>query len=129
MIRNKFSAVFLGAMLVLALTGCYKDGTVVLDTGAAINRTVTFNTDIVPMFNNSCNMSGCHSTGGKTPDLSAANAYTALMNGYVNTEQPESSEVFLWMTGKRGSPMPLSGIKKDYNALILAWIKQGAINN
>jgi hypothetical protein len=33
------------------------------------------------------------------------------------------------MTGKKSTPMPPTGINKDYNALMLAWIKQGAQNN
>lgn len=112
------------------LNGCYKDKTVLQETGEEITRPVTFTGDIIPVFNKSCNISGCHSTGGIAPDLSAANAFTSLSAGnYTNTTTPLNSEIYLWMTGKKGSPMPLSGVNKDYNALILAWIKQGANNN
>ena len=115
---------------VLVLTGCYKDKTVIFDTGDEITRTVIFTNDIIPMFNSSCNGSGCHNAGGKAPDLTAANAYNALMSGnYINISDPQNSELYLWMTGKKGTPMPVSGVNKDYNALILAWIKQGAQNN
>lgn len=114
----------------LLLAGCYRDKTVLLDTGEEITRTVTFGGDIIPIFNSSCNLGGCHNSGGKAPDLSAANAYNALLNGnYINTGNPVSSVLFQWMTGKMGTPMPVSGINKDYNALVLAWIKQGAQNN
>jgi hypothetical protein len=109
---------------------CYKYAVVVPDTGSEITRPVSFNGDIMPIFNKSCNMSGCHSGGGKAPDLTAAKAFTSLSNGgYLNTAKPESSELYLWMIGKKGTPMPLSGPNKEYNAFILAWIKQGAINN
>jgi hypothetical protein len=112
------------------LSGCYKDKTVLQDTGEEITRPVSFTGDIIPIFNKSCNGSGCHSTGGIAPDLSAGNAFLSLSAGnYTNTGTPLNSEVYLWMTGKKGSPMPLSGVNKDYNALILAWIKQGANNN
>jgi hypothetical protein len=122
--------IMLGVAAIALLAGCYKDQTVVSDTGAEITRTVTFSGDIIPIFNSSCNMSGCHSSGGKAPDLTASKAYNSLTNGgYINTETPEKSELYLWMTGKKGTPMPTSGINKDYNALVLAWIKQGAINN
>lgn len=114
----------------LMLTGCYKDKTVLFDTGEEITRTVTFAGDIVPIFNSSCNPSGCHNSGGKAPDLSAPNAYNALLSGnYINTGNPAGSVLYQWMTGKMGTPMPVSGINKDYNALVLAWIKQGAQNN
>lgn len=131
MLRNKtIMGTILLSSLVFLLAGCYKDKTVYFDTGEEITRTVSFATDIVPIFNKSCNTSGCHSTGGKTPDLSIVNAYTSLSNGgFVNTGDPQSSSIYLWMTGKKGTPMPVSGINKDYNALVLAWIKQGAQNN
>lgn len=112
------------------LSGCYKDKTIIQDTGDEITRVVSFSSDIVPLFNKSCNTSGCHNAGGIAPDLSAANAHISLTGGnYINIATPQSSELYLWMTGKKSSPMPLSGVNKEYNALILAWIKQGANNN
>jgi len=118
------------AIFALVLAGCYKDKTVIIETGEEITRPVSFVQDIVPIFNTACNGSGCHSAGGVAPDLSVANAYTALTGGnYVNSSNPQSSELYQWMTGKRAAPMPLSGPNKDYNALVLAWIKQGAQNN
>ncbi|MFZ4058196.1 MAG: hypothetical protein ACOYKE_08640 [Ferruginibacter sp.] len=121
---------FLAGFTMLLLTGCYKDKTVIFDTGAEITRPVSFTTDIMPIFNSSCNTSGCHSAGGKTPDLSTGNALNSLTNGnYLNTNVPTSSSLYLWMTGKKSTPMPISGVNKDYNALVLAWIKQGAQNN
>lgn len=112
------------------LPGCYKDKTVVSDTGAAITRTVTFSKDIIPIFTNSCALAGCHASGGRTPDLSAANAYNSLKIGnYFNTATPENSTIYLWMTGKKSTVMPVGGMNKNYNALMLAWIKQGANNN
>ena len=121
---------FLACFILLLAAGCYRDKTVLSDTGSDISRPVSFANDLIPLFNSSCNASGCHNAGGKSPDLSVENAYNALMNGsYINTGQPEASELFQWMTGKRGTPMPLSGSNKDYNALVLAWIRQGALNN
>ena len=56
--------------------------------------------------------------------------YTSLTVGnYLNTEAPESSSLYQWMTGKKSTPMPVGGINKDFNALVIAWIKQGAQNN
>jgi hypothetical protein len=131
MLRNKILMGIISAIAsVLLLSGCYKDKTVISDTGDEITRTVTFTGDLVPLFNSSCNTSGCHSAGGIAPDLSATNAYNSLMSGgYINTDNPTGSELYMWMTGKRGTPMPVSGVNKDYNALTLAWIKQGAQNN
>jgi hypothetical protein len=131
MLRNKtIMGVILMSVLVLLWSGCYKDKTVIFDTGEEITRPVLFSADIIPILNSSCNTSGCHSAGGISPDLSANNAYNSLSAGnYFSTGDPASSELYLWMTGKKGVPMPTSGVNKDYNALILAWIKQGAQNN
>jgi hypothetical protein len=131
MLRNKtIMGVILMSVSVLLLAGCYKDKTVIFDTGEEITRPVSFSTDIIPILNSSCNTSGCHSPGAKSPDLSAANAYNSLSGGnYLNTGDPINSALYLWMTGKKGVPMPTTGINKDYNALVLAWIKQGAQNN
>lgn len=130
MLHNKKIYGFLAGITMLLLTGCYKNKTVLFDTGAEITRTVSFAQDIVPIFNSSCNLSGCHSPGGKSPDLSSANAITSLTVGnYINSSEPESSLLYQWMAGKKSTPMPVVGINKDFNALVLAWIKQGAQNN
>ena len=130
MFYNKKIYGFLVGMTMFILMSCYKDKTVYFETGEEITRSVSFSTDIVPILNKSCNVSGCHSPGGKSPDLSAVNAYTSLSNGgFLNTSDPQTSIMYQWMTGKKGTPMPVSGSNKDYNALVLAWIKQGAQNN
>lgn len=131
MLRNKkiMGSVLVGAVIFL-LAGCYKDRTVIFDTGTEVTRPVSFATDIAPIFSSSCSLSGCHVSGAKAPDLSAANAFSSLTIGnYLNTGEPESSALYLWMTGKKSTPMPPAGINKDNNALVLAWIKQGAQNN
>ncbi|HMT73060.1 MAG TPA: hypothetical protein PKA77_03265 [Chitinophagaceae bacterium] len=128
--KTKVMWVVAAVIAIGVLSGCYKDRTIVSDTGEEITRPVSFTNDIIPIFNKSCNGSGCHSTGGISPDLSAANAFLSLSGGgYFNTTNPQNSDLYLWMTGKKGTPMPLSGSDKDYNALVLAWIKQGALNN
>jgi hypothetical protein len=130
MLHYKKMSGFLAGFTMLLLVGCYKDKTVIFETGAEITRPVGFAVDIIPIFSNSCAASGCHNAGGIKPDLSTANAYTSLTaGGYINTTTPETSSLYQWMAGKKATPMPTSGINKDYNALILAWIKQGAKNN
>ena len=132
MLRNKsiMGILLAGTAVLFLLQGCYKDKTFVSDTGAEITRTVTFSNDIIPIFTKSCSLSGCHVAGSKSPDLSAANAYNSLKVGnYFNTTNPEGSTIYLWLTGKKTTQMPPGGLNKDYNALMLAWIKQGANNN
>ncbi|CAH0997168.1 hypothetical protein EMA8858_03305 [Emticicia aquatica] len=114
---------------ILFLASCYKDRTVIAEV-PEITRTVSFSQDITPIFNNSCSMSGCHNAGGQVPNLSTTNAFNSLIVGnYIDKNNATNSILYLKMTGKRGIPMPVSGVNKDYNALIYAWIKQGASNN
>lgn len=87
---------------------------------------VSFSVNIIPIFNSSCNVSGCHSQGGIPPDLSQANAYTSLtFFGYVDVDNPESSILYEEIT--TGS-MKNNATDQD-RALILEWIKQGALDN
>ena len=114
------------------LAGCYKDKTLVVNKTAEITTTVYFANDIVPVFSRNCSMSGCHSTGGQVPDLTANNAFRAIKEQdliYVN--DPENSEIMGWLTGTIKPAMPLGAATNpsNINALILAWIKQGAHNN
>lgn len=109
--------------------GCYYDN-VIFPDGGEVTGDVSFSSDILPIFENDCATSGCHSTGGQKPDLTPANAYTSLINGnYINTSSPEDSELYLWMKGLKGLPMPPSGTDATNTAKVLAWIKQSAQNN
>lgn len=121
----------LGMAFMFTMPGCSKTTTVVVDNSPAITETVHFSKTIVPILVKSCSGSGCHS-GSVAPNLSEATAYLGLINGnYINLASPEKSEVYLWLTGKRSATMPLGNANNpsNINALILAWIKQGAKNN
>ena len=113
----------------LFLVSCYQDKTVPVEI-PEITRVVSFSRDIIPILNKSCNTSGCHTAGGQVPNLSAANAFNSLAIGnYLDKTVPGNSALYLKMAGKKGIPMPITGPNKDYNALVFAWIKQGASNN
>lgn len=90
---------------------------------------VSFKDSIMPIFDISCNTSGCHNNGGIPPDLSHANAYNSLVYGnYVNTEVPEESGVYLRMIDD-ARPMPPEGINLKDAAYVLGWITEGAEDN
>ena len=120
------------ASCMVLVTGCYKVTTVTIPNNEEITRQVFLATDIVPVFNTSCSKSGCHSSGGIKPDLSADKVYNTLINGnYVDQANPESSSIYLWLTGKKATSMPVGEANNpsNINQLVLAWIKQGAKNN
>ena len=130
---KKAIAYTLVAMSILIIAGCYKATTLYPDTdGALVNKEVSFVNDIIPVFNQRCGISGCHSSGGANPDLTAAKAYNALANGgYINLADPKNSKLYLRLTGKIPPAMPIGGTNNpsNINALVLTWITQKAKNN
>ena len=132
--QNKMILILMGlAVLGMALiTGCTKTTTIVIEPPISTDTaTMSFSTDIQPIFNTSCALAGCHVAGGHAPNLTQGVAYQALMNGgYVVASDPVNSQLMLWLTGKKTPVMPLgSGPDPVINAKIYAWISQGALNN
>ena len=118
------------SLAVFFAPGCYKSTTVDLSSDLEITRDVTFAGDIIPIFEKSCSLSGCHNAGGIAPDLSSANAFNSLSNGgYLDIANPENSALYGFVRGTRSPVMPVSGVDPTIAAMILAWIKQGAQNN
>jgi len=119
------SAIAIGAFaMIVLLSGCEYD--YVEPDNTPPPDTISFATDVLPVFNASCNMGGCHATGAAQPDLSAANAFTSLQDGgYINTSDPGSSLLYTAMA--TGSMKPFSTTSQTN--LILAWIQKGALNN
>ena len=114
---------YLSACLLL-LGSCTND--VIEPKKADIPDQVSFAANVVPIFNLSCNNTGCHAPGGKSPDLSAGVAYDNLnLYGLIDVDVPESSSIYIKIT---------SGTMKQYAKpgdaeIILKWIQQGAIEN
>src|SRR5690242_10260407 len=106
---NKIKILLPTGLVLFLLISCYKNKTVIFDTGEEITRTVTFSGDIQPIFASSCSLSGCHVSGGHVPDLTPALAFSSLMLGnYVDTLVPVNSHIYLKMAGKQGTSMPVS---------------------
>jgi hypothetical protein len=117
------------SMILIIMNSCYYDEVLPVESVGDVGE-MSFSNDIIPIFNASCNMSGCHNKGGQKPNLSPESAYTSLINGgYIDKTTPENSSLYKWMKGEEAQPMPLSGPNATYNAKVLAWIEQGALNN
>lgn len=124
MIRNRIFNLIAGTLLVAGFSACEYDW--VEPAVVTLPEKVSFASDIIPVFNKSCNMSGCHAQGATAPDLSAANAWNDLnQQGLINTETPAQSQLYTTLT--TGSMKKFSSDAN--NALILKWIEQGALNN
>ena len=95
---------------------------------------VSFQQDILPIFNQSCNIGGCHS--GSSPagnlNLEPAVAYNELMasgSGYIDTIDPKFSLLYAQMNSV-SNPMPPTGkLDSCTIQLVLKWIEQKAKNN
>lgn len=118
-----FTIVILGLLAILNASCTYEE---LIKPKVDVPDSVSFNVNILPIFNSSCNVTGCHSKGGIPPNLSAADAYTSLIFfGYVDIDNPEVSEIYQKIT---------NGSMKQYatdqdRTLILNWIEQGALDN
>ena len=93
-------------------------------------ETISFQDDIMPIFDASCNTQGCHATGAFDPDLTLENAYDALWSGgYIDTLDPGISELYLWVSNQKPIAMPPGAYDPVIAETILTWIEQGAPDN
>jgi len=130
--KNYLASIFVLAVTLGALSwGCYSEQfepePIIIDPV----DTISFSTEIIPLFEISCSFSICHSPGGVDPDLTPSNAYNSLINGgYVNSDDPIKSEFYLWLIGNDGRDiMPPAGRDEELIELILGWMQQGALSN
>ena len=115
-------------ILVLAIitAGCYYDIVQPIDPNAP-PKYVSFSGDLQPIFDRSCNTSGCHD-GAHSPNLKPEVSYNELLNGgFVNTTIPEQSTIYTVL--QTGSMPPTGKLPPDEIKKVLDWIKLGAPNN
>lgn len=117
------------AFITLLFNGCYKD---VISPGSDPNGPpafVSFSGDLVPLFNQHCNNSGCHdAVPAHAPSLVPDKAYNAIINGgYINLAVPNSSTLYVVVKDGRMPPTGALGPKEAQ--IILDWIRNGAPNN
>ncbi len=103
---------------------------------------VSFSSDIQPVFDISCATSGCHRAGHSTNlNLTEENSYINLVNvesinfaplKLVDPGKPEDSVLYLKIveSSETGSKMPPGGTLSDASVTnIQTWITEGAENN
>ena len=124
----------IAVLMIAIISGCRKDSTLIVKLKTVeVKDTVYFAKDLVPIFVANCALSGCHGSGAKAPILTADKAYASLMANpdYINVKDPESSELYAFLTGAKSPAMPMGkpANPSNLNGLLLAWIKQGANKN
>ena len=124
--KKIFSGLFGLLIAMLMFVSCAKDTLVPAQSNINPNLIVSFKDTIQPIFTAGCMGSSCHS-GFVDPNLSAGHAYNSLTSGnFINTGTPVESELYLEMEPGGGMS---SHCTADQAALVLAWIKQGALDN
>lgn len=124
----KKRTIFLTLLLFsLFMNGCKYDFIIPVEV-PPITETVSFSTQVIPIFTAGSNCTSCHKTGGEAPDLTTANAYASIVPGLINTATPGQSLIYTFP-----APATANHTWKKYTAgeaaIILAWITDGAKNN
>lgn len=87
----------------------------------------SFANDIIPIFNQKCNMAGCHVEGHSAVDLSPANAYASInAKGLIDLAAPENSGLYTKIHQSGTHDGRSTAVQQ---ALILQWITEGALDN
>jgi hypothetical protein len=130
-VRKAFILVIISMLLVFAVS-CEKS-TVVHPKTSVIDTTkkISFATEVVPIFTNNDNCSGCHSPGSDVFSLaSKEDAWNSIqVHNLVTVTAPESSKLYYKIIESN----PLVHDWKKYTSseaqTVIAWITQGAKNN
>jgi mono/diheme cytochrome c family protein len=89
---------------------------------------ICFQADILPMLVSNCGMSGCHSPGGHSPDLTSY----ASIRGSVRPGNANSSRIYTAISQSNSDdkmpPPPRTALSAAQIALLGRWINQGAQN-
>ncbi|PKQ61588.1 hypothetical protein BZG02_15480 [Labilibaculum filiforme] len=120
--KNNLVSLLLVFLTTLCFVSCEYDTIEVDQIVIPPDQEISFSADIVPIFTSNC--INCHD-GGINPDLRASNAYNALTNGYIDTDNPENSEIYkVLLEGSHSTRA--SATEKQ---LLLEWITRGANDN
>jgi hypothetical protein len=86
---------------------------------------ICFEAEVLPIFLNSCAISGCHNGSGE-PDL-VLSSYSGIMRG-IKAGDPNDSEIYKAITKTSGEDKmpPDQPLSADNRTLIRLWIEQGA---
>ena len=114
--------------VVFGFTGCYKDTILpefTIDPDGP-PQAVSFATDLAPIFNTKCALSGCHVSGAHKPYMNTAVSYQQIVNGgFVNTMIPKESVLYKMINGEMKEYMPSAADRQK----VYDWIRNGAPNN
>jgi hypothetical protein len=89
---------------------------------------VSFQNDIIPIFDSNCNSTGCHTAGHFVVDLTPENAFQDIFaKNMVDTDNPSDSPLYTKLVETGGTHDGRS--TPAMQQLILKWIEEGALDN
>lgn len=89
-------------------------------------KDVCFETEVLPIFQNNCAMSGCHGAGGGEAGFVLDN-YQGIKDG-ISAGDPLNSKLYKTITNEWINMMPPDNpLSKDQRTTIRLWIEQGAL--
>jgi hypothetical protein len=130
------STILVSLIIIVFIAGCTRDKAID-STCQGCAATVSFRSDIIPIFRANCALSGCHTGPTATAQghvsLDSALAYTVVTEpgkGYVVASNPGYSILYSQLLVGSNNHMPLTGQLSDCDIQkIFCWIQQGAQNN
>ena len=122
----KKHSLFLILLIFALFMGSCKYDFITPDYVPPVKAGVSFTTQVAPIFSNGDKCTQCHKTGGQSPDLTPANAYSQIVPSLVNTASPETSMI---LTFPGSASHSWKGYTATESATILTWIQEGAKNN
>lgn len=123
-----YAGLFMIMLMGLSISGCYKD---VILPDATVDpdgppQFVSYKTDLAPLFNSKCALSGCHVSGAHKPYLPTADSYLQIINGgFVNLLVPKESIFYKKINGEMKEYIPSATDRQK----VYDWIRNGAPNN
>ncbi len=93
-------------------------------------ETIYFSKDILPIWNDGNNCTACHIAGTQRPNLTPDVAYSEITSmGLIDLANPEESEIYDHPNPENTGEHTWKKYTNAQAATVLAWIKQGALNN
>lgn len=127
---RKHTIFFISILFALFVSGCKYDFIIPVEvTPIDPNVTISFATQVAPIFSTGDKCTACHKSGGsQTPYFTTAEAYSSIVPALINSATPDQSLIYSFP-----APTTSTHTWKKYTAseaaIVLAWIQQGAKNN
>ncbi len=92
------------------------------------NPVIFFTTDVLPIFQTNCAVTGCHDGGNNSRKL-VLNNYNEIIKD-VQKGNPQGSKIYTVLNSTYGGGMPPNKpLTESQRSIIRLWIMEGALNN